>query len=157
MHTDTAEQTPERLLQAFLATDYEARIDGRQYVLHPGRLHKSLDAALAGRPWAVVTAFNPRARLVDESANRKRHQDLLDTVAARGWEVHPAVNRDPCGTWPDEKALLIVDADLPELDGLAERFEQAAIVTGRTGEPAVLRLYGSQWPQTLPDWARRVN
>ncbi|WP_376696848.1 DUF3293 domain-containing protein [Wenzhouxiangella sp. EGI_FJ10305] len=157
MNTDVASQSPEELLQAFSATDYRVRVAGSDYVVRPGRQHEGVDEALARRPWAIITAFNPNARQVDDAVNEKQHRLLLDTLARLGLETYPAVNRDPGGEWPDEIAVLIVGADLSELDTLAEWFGQAAIVTGRAGEPARLRLFGEQWPQTLPDWARRVN
>lgn len=157
MNTDVASQPPEDLLQAFSATDYRVRVAGTEYVVRPGQRHEDVDEALTRRSWAIITACNPDARQLDHAVNEKRHRQLLDTVARLDLEAHPAVNRDPGGTWPDEIAALIVDADLADLDALATQFGQAAIVTGRAGEPARLRLYGAQWPQTLPDWARRVN
>lgn len=157
MHKHVANHSPEGLLQAFAATHYLARIDGSEYVIRAGRAHETLDAALAARPWAVLTAFNPRARRSDDETNLVRHRQLLDTVADRGWESHPAVNRDPEGIWPDETSLLVVDARPDALDAIAEAFDQAAIVTGRNSEPARLRLYGATWPQPLPCWAQRAS
>lgn len=157
MNTDITSHPPEDLLQAFSATDYRVRVDGTDYVVRPGRRHEALDDALNGRPWAIVTAFNPNARQLEDEANDRRHRNLLDAVGRKGREAHPAVNRDPGGSWPDETAVLIVDADTDELDALAEEYGQAAIVTGRTGCPAMLRLYGDHWPKTLPDWARRAG
>lgn len=155
MHS--ASQTPEELLQAFAATEYRVRVAGRKHVLHPGQRHASLDAALGNRAWAVVTAFNPQARRVDEAGNRRRQQQLLAVLADGGWEVHPAVNRDPDGAWPDEIAVLIVEIGMGDLDKLAREFDQAAVVTGRPGEPARLRLYGESWPQTMPWWVDKVS
>lgn len=155
MHS--ASQTPEELLQAFAATEYRVRIAGGEHVLHPGRRHASLDAALGNRAWAVVTAFNPQARRLDEAGNRRRQQELLAALAHTGQETHPAVNRDPEAAWPDEIAVLIVEIGMADLDKLAREFDQAAVVTGRPGEPARLRLYGESWPQTMPQWADKVS
>lgn len=157
MTTHIASQTPEELLQAFSATDYRVRIAGAVHVLRPGRVNASLDAALEKRDRAVMTAFNPQARRVDDASNRRRQQQLLEILAARGREFHPAVNHDPSGAWPDEKAVLIVDIGLQELDHLACHFDQAAVVTGQAGEAARLRLYGEGWPRTLPEWACKVK
>lgn len=157
MNTEAASQTPEDLLQAFSATDYQVRIAECGYVIRPGRRHPALDKALSGREWAIVTACNPKARQIDDAANTRRHRRLVEAAAGLGLEAHPAVNRDPGGDWPDEAALLLVAAGSAELDSLAGEFGQAAIVTGRAGQPALLRLYGSEWPLTLPEWARRAR
>lgn len=157
MNSDFASTSPESLLRAFANTDYRLRIGAGEYVVHPGCVHQSLDADLGNRRWAIVTAFNPQASRIDDTGNRRRHQQLIEAIRRRGWESRPAVNRDPDGRWPDEQALLIVDADPRDLDALARSLDQAAIVTGRPGAPARLRLYGRRWPETLPDWACRVN
>ncbi len=157
MNTHAASQTPEELLRAFSATEYRVRIDGAEHVLHPGRAHAALDAALDKRNWAVLTAFNPQARRLAETNNRRRQRQLLDTLADCGLETHPAVNHDPGATWPDEPAVLIVDIASAHLDDLARAFGQAAAVTGRVGEAARLRLYGRDWPRSLPEWAGRVE
>lgn len=157
MNTEAASQSPEDLLQAFSATDYRVRVAGGDHVVRPGRRHPALDDAVAGRPWAVITAFNPNARQLDDADNAARHRRLLAAVDRLGLEAYPAVNRDPRGDWPDETALLIVDAGLDVLDALAAEFGQAAIVTAGTGRAARLRLYGSRWPLTLPEWAGRAG
>lgn len=157
MNTDAASNSPETLLQAFAATDYHVRVGGHEHVVRVGRSLHSLDTAVGHRPWAIVTACNPGARQLDRAHNRARHRKLLATVSERKLESHPAVNCDPAGEWPDEIALLIVGADLPALDALAEMFDQAAIVTGGSGRPVSLRLHGGSWPDALPQWAGRAN
>lgn len=157
MNTDVASQPQEYLLEAFSAADYRVRVAGTKFVVRPGRRHEALDEALEHREWAIVTAFNPRASQIGASENRARHRRLLQAVAGYGHQAHPAVNADPSGAWPDEAALLIVDAPFDEVDTIAARFEQAAVVTGRPGGPALLRLYGNRWPQELPRWARRAG
>lgn len=157
MNSDVASNSPESLLQAFAATDYRVRVAGREFVVRPGCRHADLDAALDHRSWAIVTAFNPRGRRIDDADNRARHQRLLENVRGQGCEAHPAVNRDPLGDWPDETAVMIVAAGIDELDAIAAAFDQAAIVTGEPGRPAFLRLYGRDWPARTPDWAERAD
>lgn len=157
MNTDAASNSPESLLQAFAATEYRVLVSGRDIVVRPGLRHRDLDDALDGRPWAILTAFNPRAVQVGAAENRTRHRRLLDTVGNAGLETHAAVNHDPGGEWPDEKALLLVAIEAPSLDALADTFEQAAVVTGRPGRTARLRLYGAGWPTALPEWAGRCS
>lgn len=156
MDSDFASTMPDGLLRAFATTEYRVHIGGRELVIQPGRRHDDLDDAVGQRDWAIVTAFNPQARRIDEDANGDRHRNLIEAVRSKGWEAHPAVNRDPSGHWPDELSLLIVEASPRDLDSLAESFGQAAIVTGHPGTPARLRLYGSGWPQPLPDWTELV-
>ncbi|WP_181918747.1 DUF3293 domain-containing protein [Wenzhouxiangella sediminis] len=153
MNIDVASNSPESLLQAFAATDYRVRIAGRELIVRPGLRQPDLDEALRHRSWAIVTAFNPGGTRISAARNRARHRRLLDTVGEAGIEFHPAVNRDPGGDWPDEVALLLVDITRSRLDALADTFDQAAVVTGRPGRAAILRLYGEGWPSPLPDWA----
>lgn len=157
MNTEVASQSPEELLQAFSATDYRVRVADCGYAIRPGRRHPALDRALAGRSWAIVTACNPNAQQLDNAANEERHRHLVEAVTRLGHETHPAVNRDPDGNWPDETALLVVDAGMEELDWVAGKFGQAAIVTGHAEQQARLRLYGNQWPLTVPEWAERAG
>lgn len=157
MDTDAVSNSPEKLLQAFVATDYRVRVDGHEHVVRIGRSLRGLDAAVGNRPWAIITACNPQALPLDRVDNRTRHRKLLGIVTELKLASHPAVNRDPGEDWPDETALLIVDADEHILDALAEKFGQAAIVTGGNGRPASLRLYGRGWPDALPEWAGRAR
>lgn len=157
MNTDVSSHSPESLLQAFSAAEYRVRIAGREFVVRPGCRQRDLDTALGNRRWAIVTACNPQARRMADSDNRQRQQELCKAIGERGLETHPAVNRDPAGTWPDETSVLIVEGDLATLDSLAEAFGQAAIVTGGSAEVVKLRLYGRNWPDSLPEWAGRAE
>ncbi len=157
MDTDAVSNSPEKLLQAFAATDYRVRVDGHEYVVRIGRSLHGLDTAVGNRPWAIITACNPQALPLGSADNQARHRMLLEAARELDLAFHPAVNRDPGKDWPDETAVLIVEPDKHALDALAKRFGQAAVVTGGNGRPASLRLYGAGWPDALPEWAGRAG
>jgi hypothetical protein len=157
MNTELASTSREALLRAFTNAEYRVVLGGETMSLRPGRAQPDLDAALGERTWAILTACNPGGERDSGEANHERQRRLHDIVAESGWPAHAGVNRDPDGEWPDEPSMLIVDAPMRELDALAGRFGQAAILAGAPGQPARLRLYGGGWPAPLPDWAERCE
>jgi len=145
-----------RLLHAFMLAEYAVIVDGREGIVRVSRSHRWLDRALVGQPWAIVTACNPAGQRLPPADNTVRHRQLTDLARALG-PCHPACNRDPAGDWPDEPGVLLARIRIEPVDALARRFEQAAVVTGRAGQPACLRLYGDGWPDALPACVESAN
>lgn len=83
--------------------------------------------------WVILTACNPGSTRLTPAENQQRTRDLHAALGAHGDCWCPAINRDPNGTWPDEPAVLIADPDPVWIGALAERWEQAAYVSGRLG------------------------
>ncbi|WP_342376358.1 DUF3293 domain-containing protein [Myxococcus stipitatus] len=134
----------ERLLGAYRATRYvirpHASTDGVEQVLRVGRLHPSLDAALAARghrEWAFLTAWNPGSRPRSKEENQRAQERLVSQLIAGGWGVAPAIGEAEDGSW-SEQSLFV--PGLPRAD--AERFGRAhgqvAVLVGRVGGPAEL-------------------
>lgn len=149
-------KSPDRtnsLLEAFAATEYVVETSGEEITIRVGQTTPSLDSLLQGRPWAVVTAYNPdgvrHPGAANAAAQRALEQCLQQLRPAQLLEV---CNRDPVGNWPDEPAWLFTPDDIRHADRLARRFGQRAIVTGQAGEPAALRIYGHAHdvPRTAP-------
>lgn len=145
------------LLQAFLHACYDVRLKGQTHQLRVGQDHPEFDQALGAHDWAILTACNPRGRRLEDAENRQRQAALTAELQACGLVWHAALNRDPAGVWPDEPSMLVLDAAPETLDELARSHDQAALLAGRPGGPARLRLYGGGWPEPLPDWARSAD
>ncbi len=145
------------LLQAFLQTDYRILLRSGALDVTVCERHPRLDEIIMERDWAIVTAFNPGARIDAADINEQRHRQLLAAVADAGLDALPARNHDPHGQWPDEQSLLVIGAEPDWLIALAQHLGQLALVAGRPGGEAELWLLGGEWPDPLPDHVRRVN
>lgn len=136
---------PERideLLDAFATAEYVLPTLDENITIRIGESVPALYRMLGNSPWAVITAHNPDGihcpARENDAAQRALEKCLRD--------LHPAVmqkvvNLDPKGLWPDEPAWLFAHDDIFEVDALARRFGQRAVVTGRAGGPAALRVY----------------
>ena len=74
----------------------------------------------------VLTAQNPRSRLLLGPENEERNRTLKHQLELRGWRFHPAAGRSPDGSWTEE-GYAIVDADRDDVLALAREHEQNAI------------------------------
>lgn len=131
------------LVAAFAATDYVVDAANGPFVIRVGETATALDDQLDNRPWAVITAHNPDGRRCPAGANAAAQRSLEACLR----ESRPAMllkvcNRDPAGLWPDEPAWLFTPRSIGQVDSLARRFGQRAVLTGRPGSPAELRIYG---------------
>ena len=90
----------------------------------PGHLTELLPAAATRL--IVLTACNPRSRLLSERENAARNRRLLTELEARDLAWIVADGRAPDGSW-QEPGYGVVDGDVAELLALARRFEQLAV------------------------------
>jgi hypothetical protein len=74
----------------------------------------------------VLTAHNPRSRLLPPAANADRNRRLGHDLRRLGVVAHPALGRSPDGRW-SEDSVAIVDGDEERLLALASTYEQHAI------------------------------
>lgn len=135
----------DELRAAFRSTLFEFNSD-----LGPGSLRIGLTdpvaAALIRRHAAIgaayLTAENPMGRRIsdDDNAARMRELDaLLQPRHVRPCIVFAGVGRAPDDSW-HEASILIVGLSQPEVDALADRFEQAAYVWADQEGRATLRV-----------------
>lgn len=141
------------LVAAFKATEYVVDAPGGNIVIRVGETTPALDSLLDGSPWVVITAHNPDGRPCAAETNDAAQRSLEGSLR----KLQPAVllnvcNRDPAGLWPDEPAWLFTPGSIRRVDPLARRFGQRAVLTGRPGLPAKLRIYGesNDAPGTTP-------
>lgn len=80
----------------------------------------------AGRPLAVVTAWNPGVARPGQEANERANARLEARLRRDGFAYLPAVGRSPDGSH-EEPSFAVIGIDAEEARGLAEDFGQAAI------------------------------
>ncbi len=115
----------------------------------------------AGNTAALLTACNPRSRVVSDAENRQANTDLHAAVASGGRRGIATRASAPDGQGPAEAGLLVLGIPQHRAESLADRFEQNAFVWFANLDAfASLRLRGSlevpddkdllAWVQALP-------
>jgi hypothetical protein len=119
------------LLAAYTATDFVVFDGQEQWALHVGVASPRVDALLdrhgASRA-TIVTAFNPRSRVLTPDANAARHGALVRMLEERGLAFLYGEGRDPDGQWIAETECIVFGISLAEGLTIARRFEQNAVV-----------------------------
>ncbi len=124
------------LFEAYARTRYRIDVAGSP-AIEIGRSHPEIDELTGYRPWAFVTASNPRSVVLWESENQARHSRLLGDVRANHWEFATGRGEGVQG-WKAEESLLVWGIDPAEAVSLARRYDQAAVVVGLPHGPADL-------------------
>ena len=125
------------LLAAYTATDFVVFDGEEQWALHVGVASPRVDALLdrhdATRA-TVVTAFNPRSKVLPPEANKARHQSLVRLLEEQGLTFLLGEGRDPSGRWTAETECIVFGISLAEGLEIARRFEQNAVVFVERGK-----------------------
>jgi hypothetical protein len=119
------------LLAAYTATDFVVFDGHEQWALHVGVASPRVNALLDRHDATcatIVTAFNPRSRVLPPEANKARHQSLVRLLDERGMTFLLGEGRDPNGHWTAETECIVFDIPLAEGLAIARRFEQNAVV-----------------------------
>ena len=74
----------------------------------------------------VITAYNPRSRLLSTAENEERNRLLRADLERAGYRFHPALGHAPDDSWR-EPSFAVVDAPEDEIVELAARYEQNAV------------------------------
>ena len=136
---------PERSLrEAFLRACYEVELGASRHVMvRPGApLPSSLRMWLGGdRHWAMLTAWNPRAKprgdAVNQRAQARLERLLTEGQPRRRWL--PARSSDGRGGWVEPQCFVAGLAPAAARR-LARRFDQRAYLHGEVDGPVKLRL-----------------
>jgi hypothetical protein len=125
------------LLAAYTATDFVVFDGQERWALHVGVASPRADALLdrhgASRA-TIVTAFNPRSRVLAPEANAERHDALVRLLEQRGLSFLYGEGRDPSGRWVAETECIVFGISLAEGLAIASRFEQNAVVFVERGK-----------------------
>lgn len=119
------------LLSAYAATDFVVFDGDEEWVLKVGVASPRLDALLDRHDVTcatIVTAFNPRSRVLTPDVNMTRHRLLVELLEERGLPFLYGEGRDPSGEWIAETECIVFGISLAEGLDLARRFEQNAVV-----------------------------
>lgn len=130
------------LLRQYLSTVYELPTE-------VGPLRVSLDGdvvsdpstlpELLRKPFAVLTAYNPRSMLLPRKVNDARHVVLRDLLILGCYRVEACVGYDdePEGTWR-EPSWLVHAMDRDEAIACGRVFRQNTVLYCRNGRPELL-------------------
>ena len=125
------------MLIAYAATDFVVFDQGEEWALHVGVASPRVDDLLhrhdATRA-TIVTAFNPRSRVLTPEANAARHGALVQLLEERGLPFLYGEGRDPTGRWTAETECIVFGISLAEGLEIARRFEQNAVVFVERGK-----------------------
>ena len=131
------------LLSAYEATDFVVFDGGDQWVIKVGLASARLDALLdrhGATRAPVVTAFNPRSRVLAPAVNLARHRSLVRMLEERELPFLLGEGRDPSGRWIAETECIVFGVSLAEGLELARRFDQNAVVFIERGKPPRLEF-----------------
>jgi len=125
------------LLAAYTATDFVVFDGPEQWAIHVGVASPRVDALMDRHGAAcatIVTAFNPRSRVLPPEANKARHQSLVRLLEERGLTFLLGEGRDPSGQWTAETECIVFSISLAEGLEIARRFDQNAVVFVERGK-----------------------
>ncbi|MEO8799902.1 MAG: DUF3293 domain-containing protein [Polyangiaceae bacterium] len=130
------------LLRQYLSTVYELPTSN-------GPLRVSLDGdvvtdpstlpELLTKPFAVLTAYNPRSMLLPRKVNETRHTVMRDMLILGCYRVEACVGYDdePEGTWR-EPSWLVHSMERDEAISFGRVFRQNSILMCRGGRPELI-------------------
>jgi hypothetical protein len=128
------------LIEAYKNSKY--KVFEPDIIIEIGVLNQDVDGLLIeykSVEWAFITAYNPYSRVLTNDENRLRHEDLKElTKAYITFEGH-GVGEDPA--WEPELSLFIIGISKEDASLIGTKFEQNAIVYGKTNsEPELIIL-----------------
>jgi hypothetical protein len=128
--------TSAALEAAFRATTYRVTTPQGLFDLRIGQDAPAFDDFLRGQGadrWTIVSAVNPRARLLSDEQNGLRQTHLRERVSALGYRFLATLNLADADDWPPEPSLLVLQVAEAQARALAREFSQLAVVCADTG------------------------
>ena len=130
------------LLRQYLSTIYELPTQ-------KGLIRVSLDGDVATdpaslpellvKPFAILTAYNPRSMLLPRKVNEQRHNVMRDMLVLGCYRVEACVGyeEEPEGTWR-EPSWLVHSMERDEALAFGRVFRQNTIVVAKNGKPELV-------------------
>lgn len=130
----------ELLREAFRDTAYHVCLDTVTWatIRVDLPLPAELKTAVGSRPWAFLTAWNPKASRRPAAQNLAAQHELLAALQSRPDTAVYAAIGVGSGGWA-EPSLFVVGPDLATLDQLSRQHAQLAYVHGQADGIACLR------------------
>ena len=133
----------EALRNAYLQTTYRVCVatNAEPVDIRIGVVSPALDRLLQAHQvceWAFVTASNPRSQELADSDNAQRNDAMKQSLRDAGWRYLEAVGLPDHAGWRQEQSVLILGIGQHAAMALARRWQQNAIVCGKTGAPPEL-------------------
>lgn len=131
------QQVDPRLFAAYERTLFKVRTNTEEIVLRVGvhsvdadNLLKSAGVSEA----AYLTAFNPGSRMLSDSENQCRQDQLLEYLHKENYVFLAGTGIADDGSWPGEESVLILGIDRSEANAIASTFGQTAFVHVEIGK-----------------------
>ncbi len=152
------------LVRAYRRARYEVFLPDRTITFGIGQESRDIAGLMHGagvHTAALLTACNPKSRVVSDAENRQASAGLESAVVAGGWRSIATRASAPDGQGPAEPGLLVIGIPQHQAQALADRYEQNAFVWfGNADAFASLRLRDplqvpgddelQKWVQALP-------
>lgn len=121
----------EKLISAYLNTNYSVRLPDGWHHIRIGQTPASLPLILQHKHWVIVTAHNPISLRLPTTHNFIRHQRFTQLLRQRKHTCFLSLAKSAPGLpyWPSEPGWLIVTPYWDTLFQLARDLNQLAIVT----------------------------
>jgi hypothetical protein len=127
---------PAELWEAYLATSFRTRADGRDITIRHGQMTPLLDIALAKRDltaWGFITACNPGSEPLPDDANAVRMTELREYLTRQGFEFAEGQGVPADAQWRPEPSLLVFGIDEAAARLVGVTSGQIAVVVGVAG------------------------
>ena len=131
----------EAFRNAYLQTTYRVATAAEPVDIRIGVENPALDRLLQAhrvREWAFVTACNPQSQELTDSDNAQRNDAMKQSLRDARWRYLEAVGLPDHAGWRQEDSVLILGIGHHAAVALARRWQQNAIVCGKSGAPPEL-------------------
>ena len=99
---------------------------GDAWAVHPAEAGTCEGIFPFESPVHVITAWNPRSRLLESSENLQRHRQLLQQLKAAGEEIHEGTGSAADGSWAEE-GIARIGQSLESSIEIGKEWQQDAI------------------------------
>ena len=131
------------LIRAYQDALYCVHIEDKTLQLEVGESNEVLNQIMreyACNSCALITAHNPRSKILTDTENKNRSTKLEQMIKAQSFLFYPGFSTDKNETWPKETSFLIFNISLQQANILANQFQQNAFLWISKGKPVDLKI-----------------
>ena len=121
-------------IKAFKDTNYIVNIAHNEAItINVGKVYPNLDRAIKPlNTWAFITAYNPLPKILSDSENTIRNNNLKQDIESLGFQFYTGYGIAKDKSWKEE-SFLIVGIEKQEAKKLGAKYGQLAILIGKVG------------------------